>query len=80
MQKAITEIMEIWSEFSFDIEDIIAKNDVAIAYGTMKVRGRSTGVATSLALAERWHINGGLVSKIVAIYGDTVLAKKAACG
>lgn len=70
--------METWSEFRFDIAEMLAGETSVIAYGTMVVRGRQTGIEAHFALADRWVVENGQVSEIAAIYGDTVLARRAA--
>jgi ketosteroid isomerase-like protein len=78
IKAAILRVLDTWSEFRFDIEEILAGENSVIAYGMMVVRGRATDIEATFPLAERWVFKDGYVMEIVAIYGDTALAIHAA--
>lgn len=78
IKAAVLQIMETWSEFRFDIDEMLTGDRSVMAYGRMVVRGRRTGIDASFPLAERWVIKNRRVVEIVAIYGDTALAIEAA--
>ncbi len=78
IKAAVLRVIDTWSEFRFDIEEILAGENSVIAYGMMVVRGRITDIEATFPLAERWAFKDGHVMEILAIYGDTVLAVHAA--
>lgn len=74
IRATVMQIMGLWSEFRFDIEEMLAGDTSVIAYGQMVVRARATGIEARFRLAERWVVEEGSVREITAIYGDTALA------
>jgi len=78
IKAAVLRVIDTWSEFRFDIEEMLVGENSVIAYGKMVVRGRMTDIEATFPLAERWAFKDGHVMEIVAIYGDTALAVHAA--
>lgn len=78
IKAVVIQIGGIWSDFRFDIKELLTGETSVIAYGQMVVRGRATGIEVTFPLAERWVFDGVSVSEITAVYGDTALAITAA--
>lgn len=74
IKAAVLRIIDTWSDFHFDIEEMLTGESSVIAYGQMMVRGSMTGIEATFPIAERWLFEDGQVKEILAIYGDTALA------
>ncbi len=74
----VGEILEFWEELSFDVSQLTANEEVAMAYGEVSGTVKSTGKKISVPTTEVWFFDQGKVSRIVPIYGDTAAVQEAA--
>lgn len=68
---ALMQIVEVWTDLSYDIEEIIAGRNYVIAYGDLHVTARSTGRVMSFKLAEVWRFEGERLISLQPLYFDT---------
>lgn len=80
IRDAINVILECWDDGRFDIEEIYASDQSALAYGVMHWTARRTGKRISFPLVERWTFDNGKVREVVPLYGDTALVLAALNG
>ena len=77
IQATVMKIVECWDDISYDVEDILANDQRAIAYGVFNATSKATGKKVSVPLAEMWRFKDGKVEEMLAIYGDTALLNSA---
>ncbi|MDH3509791.1 MAG: nuclear transport factor 2 family protein [Gammaproteobacteria bacterium] len=77
IQATVMKIVECWDDISYDVEDILANDQRAIAYGVFNATSKTTGKKVSVPLAEMWRFKDGKVEEMLAIYGDTALLNSA---
>lgn len=74
IRAALMQIGEVWTNLSYDIEEIIAGRNYVIAYGDLHITARSTGRALSFKLAEVWRFEGERLISLQPLYFDTAEA------
>ena len=76
VRRFVDALQGVWEELSFEVSETRNVGDSVVALGTVKARGRASGVALESPIAYVFEFDGGLVQKTAA-YLDHEEALKA---
>jgi ketosteroid isomerase-like protein len=62
--QAVTSVFEGWEESVFEIERVIDRGEDVIALGTLRTRGRATGIEATVPHGEIWTFHAGKVARM----------------
>ena len=77
-KEQVARILEFWQELSFDVSQLLANDEVVVAYGEWSGTVKATGKKVRFPMTEAWHFEQGKVVRILPIYGDTAAVQEAA--
>jgi ketosteroid isomerase-like protein len=74
--QAVASVFEGWGESIFEIERVIDRGEDVIALGTLRTRGRTTGIEATVPHGEIWTFNAGKVARMCWFntHGETLAA------
>ncbi len=74
----VSKILGFWQELTFDVTQLLASDDVVVAYGEWRGTVKATGKTVRFPMMEAWHFDQGKIVRILPIYSDTAAVQAAA--
>ncbi len=77
-KEQVARILAFWEALSFDVSQLLASEDLVVAYGEWRGTVKVTGKTVRFPMTEVWHLDQGKVVRILPIYSDTAAVRDAA--
>jgi ketosteroid isomerase-like protein len=76
----IRRVFTTWQDTQVSVQSVVTEGDQVVMLATMTGRGRETGTAFTMPIAEVWTLRDGKILRITPYYLDTQLLCDIAAG
>ena len=76
----IRRVFTTWQDTQMSVQSVVAEGDKVVILATMTGRGRETGVAFRVPIAEVWLLRDSKIYRVTPYYFDTKLLCDVAAG